>query len=61
MDDSLGAGSPAASLLETNIFFNSVISGTKEGSRFISCDLKDFFYVPPCTIDGICPFSIANK
>ena len=43
-DDS---GSPAASLLETKVMLNSVISDADKGARFMSCDLKDFFLATP--------------
>jgi hypothetical protein len=43
-DDS---GSPAASLLETKLLLNSVISDAKQGAQFMSCDLKDFFLATP--------------
>jgi hypothetical protein len=43
-DDS---GSPAASLLETKVILNSVISDADLGARFMSCDLKDFFLATP--------------
>ena len=36
------AGAPAASLLETKLLINSVISDAKHGAKFLSCDLKDF-------------------
>ena len=36
-------GSPAASLLETKLLLNSVISEAHLGARFLSADLKDFF------------------
>ena len=36
-------GSPAASLLETKLLLNSVISDAYLGARFLSCDLKEFF------------------
>ena len=36
-------GSPAASLLETKLLLNSVISDAHLGARFLSCDLKEFF------------------
>ena len=36
-------GSPAASLLETKLLLNSVISDAHLEARFLSCDLKDFF------------------
>ena len=41
------AGSPAASLLETKILINSVVSDAKMGARFFSLDLKDFFLASP--------------
>ena len=40
-------GSPAASLLETKILLNSVISDASKGARFMSLDLKDFFLATP--------------
>ena len=39
------AGSPAASLLETKILLNSVIS--TKGAKFMSLDIKDFFLSSP--------------
>ena len=41
------AGSPAASILETKIMLNSVISDAKQGARFMGLDLKDFFLASP--------------
>ena len=41
------AGSPAASLLETKIMINSVISDAHKGARFMGLDLKDFFLASP--------------
>ena len=41
------AGSPAASLLETKLIANSVISDAHKGARFLSSDLKDFFLASP--------------
>ena len=38
------AGSPAASLLDTKLLLNSVISDADDGARFISADLKDFIF-----------------
>ena len=35
--------SPAASLLETKILINSVISDAHRGARFLTVDIKDFF------------------
>ena len=40
-------GAPAASLLETKLMINSVISDAKHGAKFMSCDLKDFFLATP--------------
>ena len=40
-------GSPAASLLETKLLLNSVISDAANGARFLTCDLKDFFLATP--------------
>ena len=37
------SASPAASLLETKILINSVISDSKNGARFYTMDIKDFF------------------
>ena len=34
---------PAANSLETKILLNSVISGRKDGARFMTIDIKDFF------------------
>ena len=36
-------GSPAASLIETKLLINSVISDAKRGAKFMSLDLKDYF------------------
>ena len=41
------ASAPAASLLETKILVNSIISDAKDGARFMSLDLKDFFLASP--------------
>ena len=41
------SGSPAASLLETKILLNSVISDAKRGAWFMSLDLKDYFLATP--------------
>ena len=35
-------GAPAASLLETKMMIDSVISDAHRGARFMSCNLKDF-------------------
>ena len=37
------AASPAASLLETKLMINSVISDAHRGARFMSLDIKDHF------------------
>ena len=37
------SGAPAASMLETKLMVNSVISDAHLGARFLSADLKDFF------------------
>ena len=37
------ASSPAASMLDTTLMVNSVISDASKGTRFLSADLKDFF------------------
>ena len=44
------AGAPAASLIEIKLLHNSVISGFKDGARFMSCNLKDFFLATPMLI-----------
>ena len=36
-------GSPAASMLDTKILCNSIISDASKGARFLDADLKDFF------------------
>ena len=41
------AGAPAASLLETKLLVNSVISDSPKGARFFTCDLKDFYLATP--------------
>jgi hypothetical protein len=41
------AGSPAASLLETKLIINSVISDADKGARFCTADLKDHFLATP--------------
>ena len=41
------AGSPAASLLETKVIINCVISNADKGAKFMSCDLNDFFLAIP--------------
>ena len=41
------AGSPAANLMETKLLVNSTISHAKEGARFMSADIKDYFLATP--------------
>ena len=40
-------GAPVALLIETKLLLNSVISGAKDGTRFMSCALKDSFIETP--------------
>jgi hypothetical protein len=47
LDYSYDAGSPAASILETKLTINSVISDASKGARFMGADLKDFFLASP--------------
>ena len=47
----LDAGSPAANLLETKRFLNSIISDAFKGEHFTSADLKDFFLATPMEDD----------
>ena len=44
---SYDTGSPAASLLETKLLLNSVISDAVNGARFFTLDIKDFFLATP--------------
>jgi len=39
--------SPVASLLETKLILNSVISDADKGARFLTADVKDFFLAMP--------------
>lgn len=41
------AGLPAASLLETKLLINSTISDARDGARFLTIDIKDFFLSSP--------------
>ena len=41
------AGAPAASLLETKILINSVISHAKSGAKFMTLDIKNFYLATP--------------
>ena len=36
-------GAPAASLLDTKILLNSIISDSSKGARFMTCDIKNYF------------------
>ena len=54
------AGAPAATMLETKILINSVISGAKDGARFMSVDLKDFFLATPMAKAEYMKISIKN-
>jgi len=36
--------SPAANLLDTKLLLNSTTIGTHKGARFLSADLKDYFW-----------------
>lgn len=39
-------GAPAASMLDTKILCNSIISDAHKGARFLDADIKDFFLMP---------------
>ena len=52
--------SPAASLLETKILINSVISDAKKGARFLTCDIKDFFLATPMSRPEFMTVHISN-
>ena len=41
------AGSPALNLMETKLLVNSIISDAKNGARFMSADIKDYFLATP--------------
>ena len=43
----LDTGSPVASMLETKLLANNVISDVVKGVSFLSYDLKDFFLATP--------------
>ena len=40
------ASSPTASLLESKLLMNSIISDSHKGACFMTIDLKDYFYSP---------------
>ena len=46
LDYDFDATSPIASLIETKLLLNSVISDSAKGARFMTMDIKDFFYKP---------------
>ena len=41
------AGLPAANLIETKILVNRTISDARDGARFMSADIKDYFLATP--------------
>ena len=41
------AGAPAATMLETKLLLNSVISDAKRGARCMTVDIKDFLLASP--------------
>ena len=41
------AGSPVANLMETKLLVNSTILDAKNGARFMSADIKDYFLATP--------------
>lgn len=43
LDCEIYSGSPSTNLAEFKLLINSVISDTKNGAQFLSCDLKVFF------------------
>ena len=47
------AGSPAANMMETKVLINSTISDAAKGARFITSDIKDFFWHLQCCITNI--------
>ena len=56
-------GSPAASILETKLFINSIISDDQQGAGFMSSDLKLLFLDTPMlwiyeNLHSICPQDI---
>ena len=49
--------SPVFSLLNTNIFLNSVISDARKGARFASADInKIITYKAQCTLTNTCTY-----
>ena len=53
-------GAPAASLLETKLLLNSVISDASIGTKLLTCDLKDFFFASPMENPGYMKISSVN-
>lgn len=47
LDCLIDSGAPTTNLTEFKMLVNSVISKAKNGARFLSCDLKDFFLASP--------------
>ena len=47
LDCDVDAGAPSTNLVEFKILLNSVISESKQGAKFLSCDIKDFFLSSP--------------
>ena len=43
LDYNFDAASPAASLIDTKLLLNSVISDSAKGAKFMTLDIKDFF------------------
>ena len=41
------ASSPTATLIETKLLIKSAISDAKQGSKFMTCDIKDFYLATP--------------
>ena len=56
LDCTFDTASPAASLLETKLLLNSVISDAAKGARFITLDIKDFFCNLIFMTQNICAF-----
>ena len=49
LDCNFDTGSPTTNLVEFKILINSIIAEAKNGARFMSLDLKDFFLATPMT------------
>ena len=48
--------SPAVSLLETKLLLNSTISDASKGARFMTLDIKDFFFKHLWNAQNICVY-----